>query len=142
MGRRNQRRIKAKICPFCGYGWIEVYESVYGGFFVECQECGATVGNPDREEFAIESWNNRVQTYNQINIKVGDKRFCVCKDYPKYIVQELTCTKISKHNDNATNYTFTGNYKTWTFKTSSFGKKVFEDFGSAQSTASILNKNN
>jgi len=36
-----------------------VYESRYGGFFVECQNCGAEIGNPDREEWAIESWNNR-----------------------------------------------------------------------------------
>lgn len=59
MDRKNQRRIEARECPFCGDKWIEVYESRYGGFFVECQNCGAEIGNPDREEWAIESWNNR-----------------------------------------------------------------------------------
>lgn len=59
MDRKNQRRIETRKCPFCGDNWIDVYESKYGGFFVECQNCGANIGNPDREEWAIESWNNR-----------------------------------------------------------------------------------
>ena len=39
--RKYQKSIEARECPFCGDKWIEVYESTYGGFFVECQNCGA-----------------------------------------------------------------------------------------------------
>jgi hypothetical protein len=79
--------------------------------------------------------------YNSVNIGIGDKRFCVINDYPKYIVREGTCKKISKHNENLTKYTFKmNNYKTYTFTETSFGKKVFEDKESAERVVNKLNE--
>jgi hypothetical protein len=132
-----------KSCPFCGK---EV--EVNGGlgkddpYWIHC-ECGLDfeTGSYDYKEFESE-WNTRVkESYNSVDIAVGDKRFCVVNDYPKYIVKEGTCKKISKHNDNSTKYTFKmNNYKTYTFTETSFGKKVFEDLESAEDAAMVLNK--
>jgi hypothetical protein len=89
----------------------------------------------------IEQMKVNTNDYNSVNISIGDKRFCVVNDYPKYIVKEGTCKKISKHNDNSTKYTFKmSNYGTYTFVASSFGKKVFEDKESAESVANKLNE--
>jgi hypothetical protein len=89
----------------------------------------------------IEQMKQRGDNYNSVNISIGDKRFCVINDYPKYIVKEGICKKISKHNENSTKYTFkTSNYGTYTFVASSFGKKVFEDLESAEKVANKLNE--
>lgn len=89
----------------------------------------------------IEQLKQDSDCYNSVNISIGDKRFCVVNDYPKYIVREGTCKKISKHNNNSTKYTFKmSNYGTYTFVANSFGKKVFEDKESAEKVANILNE--
>lgn len=89
----------------------------------------------------IEHMKVSTSEYNSANIGIGDKLFCVVNDYPKYIVKEGTCKKISKHNENSTKYTFKiNNYKTYTFTESSFGKKVFKDKESAEKVANKLNK--
>ena len=53
--------IELKPCPFCGEvgEYLEVDEDRYGGWFVTCGECGASIGNPDEKEWAEESWNKR-----------------------------------------------------------------------------------
>ena len=54
-------------CPFCGSKWHEPkmmrYYNRYTGcmFFVECLECGATSKHQPTEEYAIDSWNKRVE---------------------------------------------------------------------------------
>lgn len=144
-----------KRCPICGRE-VEVHEGNKewkpthcdpdsGGdpYQINC-ECGLSfcVGYCEYEEFQ-NAWNDRIkEDYNDLNIKVGDKRFCVVNDYPKYVVKHGTCKKISKHNNNSTKYTFKidRDYNTYTFTPSSFGKKVFEDLESAENVAEMLNK--
>ena len=143
-----------KKCPMCGrevevHGGVEEWKPTFydpdsGGdsYYIYC-DCGLefSIGYCEYKEFQ-DAWNNRVkEDYNSVDIKVGDKKFCVINDYPKYIVKEGTCKKISKYNDHSTKYTFKmNNYKTYTFTESSFGKKVFEDIESAENAAKILNK--
>lgn len=143
-----------KKCPFCGkdvevHGGVEEWTPTFndpdsGGdpYYIHC-DCGLefSIGYCDYSDFQ-NAWNNRVkENYNQFDIKIGDKKFCVINDYPKYIVKEGMCKKISKHNNNSTKYTFkTDNYKTYTFTESSFNKKVFDDIKLAKNAAKILNK--
>lgn len=143
-----------KECPFCGkevevHGGNEewtptLYDPDSGGdpYYINC-DCGLhfSIGYCDYKDIET-AWNNRVkEDYNMLDIKVEDKRFCVINDYPKYIVKEGICKKISKYNNNSTKYTFKmDNHKTYTFTESSFNKKVFEDVNSAEKAAKILNK--
>lgn len=146
--------IYLKKCPICGrevepHGGSEKWKPMYsdpdsGGdpYHIDC-DCGLnfSIGCCDYSEFQ-DAWNNRVEEdYNQLDIKIGDKRFCVVHDYPKYIVKYGTCKKISKHNNNSTKYTFKmdKDYNTYTFTPSSFGKKVFMDLKSAEKVAEELN---
>ena len=141
--------IYLKKCPICGRE-VEPYEydkidQLLSTWSINC-DCGLSfkIGFCEYKEFQ-DAWNNRIEEdYNQLDIKVGDKRFCVVNDHPKYIVKHGTCKKISKHNNNSTKYTFKidKDYNTYTFTSSSFGKKVFEDLGSAEKVAEELNKKN
>lgn len=66
-GKAKFHRIKE--CPFCGTLRIRVHfknnpfdlDHVYGGYKVECLECGVSTKIWDTQEQAINDWNRRTK---------------------------------------------------------------------------------
>lgn len=103
----------------------------------QLKELGYELGEKIRDEDKKDN-----KSFNNENIKVGDKRFVVVNEYPGYKAKLATCKLISKRNEGKTKYTFKidKEYKTVTFVDSSFGKKVFTKLSEAQDAANKLNK--
>ena len=67
-----------KPCPFCGNGTLVIVTELSGGFIgPQCQRCGASIRNVDREK-AIEFWNARTETDEILSLR---KERAEAKDY-------------------------------------------------------------
>lgn len=65
-----------KPCPFCGSEYLTINhtmddmngETVYGNFYVSCDDCDAMIDKPrSTEQEAIDAWNDDTLTESEAN---------------------------------------------------------------------------